>query len=266
MSEVSTRNIVFIKKFLTAVPPAALALLIQLFSLLLCLSTAFFLESHLGYSFPIFVYVSSLAALAAFFSFLVNMDWWWRAIQFFFPIMVVVFASIKIPSYFYLTAFIVLALVYWSSFRTQVPYFPSKPSLLPAILNLLPPEKSIKFIDVGSGLGGLLIELSNAKVSSHFFGVEIAPLPWFVSFLRGKYCKSTVRFLFGNYEKLHFSEYDFVFAYLSPAAMPELWIKAKREMRSGAVLLSYEFTIPNVAPDLCVNMDSNDPTLYLWRI
>ncbi len=247
-------------------PPAALALLIQFFSLLFCLSTAFLFESRLGYSLPLFVYVFSLAALAAFFSFLLKMDWWWCVIQFFFPIMIVVFSSSKIPSYFYLTAFIIFALVYWSSFRTRVPYFPSKPSLLPAVLDLLHPEASIRFIDVGSGLGGLLIELSNVNRESQFSGIEIAPLPWLVSFVRGKYCKSTVRFLFGNYEKLHFGEYDVVFAYLSPAAMPALWKKAKQEMRSGTILLSYEFIIPNVTPDLCINKDSNDPTLYLWRI
>jgi hypothetical protein len=262
----STRDIAIFENVARQIPPALLALFIQIISIFLCLISATLLEQQLGYSLPIFICVVSQAALAAFFSFMLNMDWWWRAIQFFFPILVVLFASAKIPSYYYLLVFLVFALVYWSSFRTRVPYYPSKPSLLPAILELLPKEEPINFVDVGSGMGGLLVELANVSKGSRFSGIEIAPFPWFVSFIRGRYCKSGVRFIFGDYERLHFSEFDVVFAYLSPAAMPGLWIKAKREMRSGTILLSYEFIIPDVEPDLCINRDSNDPTLYLWRI
>lgn len=266
MREDPKRLISGIEKMVALMPPAVLALFVQIFSLFICLSLIVFSESRFSYAFPIYVSIFFQAALVAFFSFLLKMDWWWCAIQFFFPILILVFASSNIPSYYYLTAFIIFWLVYWSSFRTRVPYYPSKRSLLPAILKLLPPGKTIKFIDVGSGLGGLLIELSDISSDSQFAGIEIAPLPWMISYLRGKYCGSAVRFLFGNYEKLHFGEYDVVFAYLSPAAMPALWEKAKNEMRSGTVLLSYEFIIPNVKPDLCINMNANDPTLYLWRI
>lgn len=266
MTENLNRVISYIEDILTRVPPALIALPIQIFSLLLSLLVVIFVELRLTHVVPIFAFIFIQSAFAAVFSFLLRMDWWWCAIQFLFPILVVVFAFSKIPSHYYLAAFIVFALVYWSSFRTRVPYYPSKSSLLPAILDLLRTGESLKFIDVGSGLGGLPIKLSLANKKNHFFGVEIAPLPWLVSFLRSKYCKSNAYFFFGNYEKLHFGEYDVVFAYLSPAAMPALWEKAKCEMRTGTILLSYEFIIPNVKPDLCINMSSNDPTLYLWRI
>lgn len=266
MSKNPKRLIASIEKMVVLMPPALLALFVQIFSLLICLSLVIFFESRFAYSFSIYVFIFSQAAVVAFFSFLLKMDWWWCAIQFFFPILVLLFASSRIPPYYYLAVFVVLGLVYWSSFRTRVPYYPSKKSLSPAILELLRQEDAIKFIDIGSGLGGLLIELSNIKKGSQFTGIEIAPLPWGVSFLRGMYCNSAVRFLLGNYEKLDFGEYDVVFAYLSPAVMPELWEKAKREMRSSTILLSYEFIIPNVKPDLCINMNPNDPILYLWRI
>ena len=266
MRENSREKNAFFESYLAQMPPAALALILQIFSLILVSALAIFSELHLAFSFSLSIFIVCQAVLAAFFSFLLKMDWWWRAIQFFFPILVVLFASSKIPANYYLLAFIIFVLVYWPSFRTRVPYYPSKPSLLPVILELLPKDKSINFIDVGSGMGGLLIELANVNKTSQFWGVEIAPFPWVVSFLRGKCYKSRVHFLYGKYEKLHFSDYDVVFAYLSPAAMPDLWTKAKREMRSGTILLSYEFIISDVKPDLCINNDSNDPTLYVWRI
>jgi predicted O-methyltransferase YrrM len=75
-------------------------------------------------------------------------------------------------------------------------------------------------------------------------GIELAPLPWLVSRLRAAWSGSRARFLRGDYEQLNFAEYDLVFAYLSPAAMPALWRKAQREMRPGSLLASYEFEIP----------------------
>ena len=266
MNQNSTENLAVFDRLVAKISPAAIALIVQVTSLILTSVIAIFSELKVDYLFSTGIYVACQAVFAAFFSFLLNMDWWWRAIQFLFPILVIFFASSKIPSIYYLFAFIILILVYWSSFRTRVPYFPSKASLLPTILELMSLEKSINFIDVGSGMGGLLIELSNANEKSRFSGIEIAPFPWLVSFLRGKYCQSRVHFFFGNYEKIHLAEYDVVFAYLSPIAMPQFWIKAKREMRSGTILLSYEFLIADVKPDLCINKDPNDPSLYIWRI
>ena len=137
---------------------------------------------------------------------------------------------------------------------------------MPAVLNLCCADRPLKFIDIGSGLGGLLVRLASAMPNSHFVGIEIAPLLWLLSYIRGKLFRSNVNFILGNYENINFSEYDVVFAYLSPAAMPYLWQKAKLEMNAGSVLLSFEFPVPDIAPDLCVKTGENEPILYLWRI
>lgn len=249
-----------------SLPPAIQALFIQLVSLALSLALLFFATSFLIVSPSLYFVVFVQAAFAAFFSFMRGMDWWWWGIQFFFPILAIIFLAFEIPSYYYLVAFVFLGLLYWSTFRTQVPYYPSKPALLPIVLSLLDENKAVRFVDIGSGLGGLLIRLSDVRNDSHFVGIEIAPLPWFISWVRAKILKSKVQFLFGSYEDADFGAYDVVFAYLSPAAMPALWAKVKAEMSPGSLLLSYEFLIPDVKPDLCVKMAVNEPNLYVWRI
>jgi hypothetical protein len=56
-----------------------------------------------------------------------------------------------------------------------------------------------------------------------------------------------------------------VFAYLSPAAMPALWQKARREMRPGSLLLSHEFPIPGKEADLVLRPQGG-AALYGWRL
>lgn len=246
--------------------PAIHALLIQVVSLVFSLALLFFCNFVLLVSPSLYFIVFAQAAFAAFFSFMHSMDWWWWWIQFFFPILAIIFFTFEIPPHYYLIAFAFLGLVYWSTFRTQVPYYPSKPALFPIVLNLLDLGKPVKFVDIGSGLGGLLIKLSVAREDSQFVGIEIAPLPWLISWVRAKIFQSKVQFILGSYENADFGAFDVVFAYLSPAAMPALWVKARKEMRPGSLLLSYEFLIPDVKPDLCVKMAVNEPNLYVWRI
>jgi hypothetical protein len=250
----------------TKLPPAIHALLLQIVSVFINLLMLLLSSVMLTNSLPLFFYVLAQAAFAAFFSFLRGMDWWWLIIQFFFPIFIVVSLFLEISSIYYLSGFILFSLAYWSTFRTQVPYYPSKASLLPEILKLCRIDRPIRFIDIGSGLGGLLIRLSSVMPSSHFVGIEIAPLLWFISYLRGKLFRSQVNFILGDYEKINFGEYDIVFAYLSPAAMPDLWSKVQREMTAGSLLLSFEFPVPDATPDLCIKIAMNDPILYVWRI
>lgn len=247
-------------------PPAIQALLIQLVSLVFSLALLVLFNFVLLVPPSLYFIVFAQAAFAAFFSFICGMDWWWWVIQFFFPIFAIIFVTFEIPSHYYFIAFVFLGLLYWTTFRTQVPYYPSKPALLPVVLRLLDGERPVRFVDVGSGLGGLLIQLSEVRDDSHFVGIEIAPLPWLISWVRAKIRKSKVQFVFGNYESADFGEYDVVFAYLSPAVMPGLWIKVKEEMSPGSLLLSFEFLIPDIKPDLCVKTAVNEPNLYVWRI
>ncbi len=129
---------------------------------------------------------------------------------------------------------------------------------------LLPQQKAFSFVDIGSGLGGLILYLAGRFESASFIGVEIAPLPWLASYLRVQFKNganaSNAQFLRSNYENLDFSKFDVVFAYLSPAAMSALWQKAKKEMRPGSILISYEFPILGIEPDLSINVLNNAVT------
>ena len=198
-----------------------------------------------------------------------RLDWWWSVIQPVLPLTMLFMAGIDIPSWCYLFVFLVLLFSYWSIFRTRVPYFPSTHSVWVAMDDLLPKGKPLSFIDIGSGMGGLVLHLANVRPESRFDGIEIAPLPWLISRFRAWKSHAPVRFMRGNYEGLDFSGFDVIFAYLSPAAMPALWLKVQREMKKGSIFVSYEFPIPQVDADLCIYPEKtviNNATIFIWRI
>lgn len=192
---------------------------------------------------------------------------WWLPIQLLFPLAVILMLALHLPSWIYLGAFVALLALYWTTFRTQVPFYPSGRATWDTVEALLPfsSNRPLRCIDIGSGFGGLVMHLAARHPESSFIGIEVAPLPWIVSRMRARLACSSAHFIRGDYHALDFADYDLVFAYLSPAAMPALWDKARREMRKGTLLLSYEFPIPDVEPSLVRHPTERSPALYGWR-
>jgi hypothetical protein len=190
---------------------------------------------------------------------------WWLAIQLLFPLALLGAIGLRLPSWLFLAGFLILLLIYWSTFRTQVPYYPSGKRAWDAVAGLLPQDRPVAMVDIGSGLGGLVLELARRRPDSCFSGIEVAPLPWLLSLVRARLAGSRARFMRGDYESLDLGAYDVVFAYLSPAAMSALWRKASAEMRPGALLLSYEFVIEDAAPDFTIAPGGRGPVIYGWH-
>ena len=190
---------------------------------------------------------------------------WWIVIELLFPVAALTTAAVHLPPLLFLLGFLFLLLLYWSTFRTQVPFYPSGPRVWRAVLALLPATPGVRVIDIGSGLGGLAMNLAVQRPDASITGIELAPLPWLISQARARLMRNPARFVRGDYEKLDFAQFDVVFAYLSPAAMPALWQKAQREMRPGALLLSYEFFIAGTVPEITVLPHPQGPVLYGWR-
>lgn len=244
--------------------PAVRAVLIQLGSFLLVLAVAHGMWVAADSELTLASAALLQGAFAAILSRWFGLATWWLVIQALFPITLIATLSLQLPPIVFLVAFLFLMGLYWSTFRTQVPFYPSGQATWKAVGSALLTDRPIQFIDIGSGLGGLVLHLARSRPESSFTGIEIAPLPWAVSFLRRCVSPGNVRFIRGDYSRLDFASYDVVFAYLSPAAMPALWEKASAEMQPGALLLSYEFGIPGVEPHLISTPVNGGPVLHGW--
>jgi hypothetical protein len=244
--------------------PAVRALLIQCLCLPLTLA-AVWLLARAGLPMSYLVVALVQGAWAALLSWRAGLASWWRLIGFGFAPALVLAQSLQLPPGLFLGAFLVFLLVYWSTFRTQVPYYPSGRAVWDIVAGLLPPDRPARAIDIGSGLGGLVLELARRRPDCRIDGIELAPLPWLASRLRAALQGSRARFLRGDYERLDFGRYDLVFAYLSPAAMTALWRKAEKEMRPGSVLVSYEFSIVDREPNRRFVTTDSKKILYLWH-
>lgn len=210
-------------------------------------------------------------AVAAALSRMAGLARWWLLIQFLFTPALVLVLALNIPSGFFLAAFLIMLVVYWSTFRTQVPLYLSSRKIWNALELLLPataPGKDFTFMDIGSGIGGVLTHLARVRPDGRYYGVEAAPLPYLLSRLRiglGGYRNCQVQW--GSLWDCNLAQYDVVFAYLSPVPMEQLWRKVKSEMRPGTVFISNTFAVPDHPPQQTFTVDDlHHSTLYIWRM
>ena len=251
--------------------PAVRALLIQCGAAPLSLGLVYLLAT---FHFPVdYLTVAVLHGLvAAAITWAAGLAVWWRAIEFVFPLAVLAALSLRLPPWLFLAVFLVLLGLYWSTFRTQVPYYPSHPAVWDAVRQQLPPPRlaedgsarPLRVIDIGSGLGGLVLYLARVRPDIECVGIELAPLPWLYSRLRALLGGHRARFILGDYERLDFARFDLVFAYLSPAAMGALWRKCEAEMGRDSILISYEFAIDARAPDQTIHATDDTAEIYKW--
>lgn len=246
--------------------PATLAMLIQIFSVIaIYLSITvvnYFFAINLSITTLVILQSVSTVALCT----LVGMAVWWRWIHGVFPLAMLMMSMWAVPSEVYLIGFLVSLSIFWTTFRSQVPFFPSRPVVWHKVAELISQHQETRMVEIGSGLGDLSMHIAKNRKNSQVEGIEIAPLPWLISRLRAWITRSSVRFKLGDYRELDFAQYDLVFAYLSPAAMSDLWKKAQQEMRTGSLLVSYEFEIPGVRPSFRITNGKKTPTIFVWKM
>ncbi len=253
--------------YYSKLPPSILALLIQALAAFLTYMSLSLTGWQLGAVFAAFI----CGGYAAVLSQLIGLARWWVWISLLFAPALVVAMSLDIAPIWFLMAFLIMLLVYWSAFRTQVPLYLSSIKVWKSLAGLLPTDAlstNFKFIDLGSGLGGVLTYLGRVRPEGHYSGVEYAPLPFVWSWLRIKFARlSNCQVHWGSLWDVDLSQYDVVFAYLSPVPMDELWHKARKEMRPGTMFISSTFGVAEHPPQQSIQVeDLHRSTLYVWHM
>lgn len=205
-------------------------------------------------------------ACAALASQAIGMPRWWLILHFsFLPAALWLMQRGNIAPGWYLMAFLLLLLVYWRTDRSQVPLYLSNTTTAQAVLNLLP-ARPCRVVDLGCGTGGLLRYLARARPDCTFLGIEHAPLPWLWARIRiAVYRLPNLHFRYGNFWRLNLAEFDVIYAFLSPVPMPNLYLKARAQMHDDALLISNSFTIPDITPELTVEVaDRRATRLYCY--
>ena len=190
--------------------------------------------------------------------------WWWLINLLFMPLAVLALA-LQIAPGWYLLAFALTLLVFWRTDKSRVPLYLSNADTAAAIAALLP-DQACDFIDLGCGDGHLLHRLADARPNCRFTGIEHAPATWLLAKLMNL-GRPNVNIRYGDFWQQNLSQFDIVYAFLSPAPMPALADKARTEMADGKLLISNSFPIPGQETETVIEVaDRRLTQLFCYKI
>lgn len=167
---------------------------------------------------------------------------------------------------FLLTVLIVFGTAAWAGL-VAAPWVPVRARDVKRMISLAGVNKGQTVIDLGSGDGRLLLEA--AQRGANAIGYEISVLPYVWSKIRiaiQRKAEGTAKVLFKDFYSQRMGEADVVVAFLTPPAMARLGPKLHRELRSGARVASYAFSIPGWIPDHVDKPTSGQVSIYVYTV
>ena len=192
--------------------------------------------------------------------------WWWRVIHALFAPLLWLGLQLELPPAVPLLLFLLLFLFFRGAASGQIPLYLSGRATAGRMADLLPAGS--RLLDVGAGIGSLLLPLARLRPDLRLAGIENAPLPWLIGWWRSLTRRPRIAWHWGDFWQHSLAPYDVVYCFLSPAPMEALWHKALGEMRPGTLLVSKAFPVPGLTPaEVRETADGNpDDTLYLYRL
>jgi hypothetical protein len=248
--------------------PVFAALLAQGAGAMAAFGTSFAIEYAFGDSLPLLLVLAGQGIAAAIVGSRLHLARWWIPINLVLPPAAGLALMLRLPGWVYLALFAALLLFYWNAGSDRVPLYLSSRRAKEALAALLPAGPGVRFLDLGSGFGGTVLALAAKRREGEFLGIESAPLPFALSWLRITFAGlPQARVVYGDFWKLDLAGYDVVYAFLSPAPMAELFHKARAEMTPGSLFVSNTFEVPGEAPERTIELeDWRRSRLMIWRM
>lgn len=207
--------------------------------------------------------VSALAMVAA--SRIGAGSWVWTAVNAAMPLCGLTVVAFKVPATPFLVAALFALAIFGPAAAYRVPLYLSGRCAARALRLLMAARKAPLVADLGCGVGTILVEASRLK-SSRVIGAEAALVPYLICRARLWLAGATnCEIRFGDLFAMDLRGVDIAYAFLSPAPMPRLIAKARREMPRGSLLVSNTFGSSADPPDRMIRLpDAKRSYLLVW--
>jgi len=247
-------------------PPILLAMFALLVAVLICIALLAVLTRFTDLRPQLPITLGAIGLTAALIGVGLKLARWWAPILLLLPAALGASLYFSVPPWVYLTCFLALVIVFWNAAGERVPLYLTNSRTWAAIDGLIGRDAS-SFIDLGCGLGGILVYLGRRRPDMTFTGIESAPIPYMISKLRVRlFGPKNVYIRFGDMWAENLGDFDTVYGFLSPQPMSRLYRKVTTEMRPETTFISNSFAVEGQEPDDIIDVEDRRQTrLLIWR-
>lgn len=246
-------------------PKILLALMAQLIALLLLALGVTLLKYVVTPPYNDWALVVTQGVLAAIIGCRIGLPCWWRWIQLFIPIGLYAALMVGFSPLWALAIFIVLWLVFRNAVVERVPLYLTNHITRQALRQMIKQDQAVRFVDLGCGLGENVKFMAQQPNVKYAVGVETAPLPYLIAKFRSVGSRAQIHRQ--DLWSVDLSQFDLVYAFLSPEPMAKLWQKVQNEMQPGSRFVSNSFAVEGGEPtDVWQLADKRQTQLFIYHV
>lgn len=152
---------------------------------------------------------------------------------------------------------------------TRVPYAPTPKNTIEKILDLIHVRPGERLYDLGAGDGRVLFAAE--KRGARARGFELSPFSYIRTAVKIKLTQSRAQIFFKNFFFADLGDADIIFCFLVGAVMLKLEKKLQKELKPGAMVISYGFSFPGWKPAQIITPEENklqsgfSTPLYIYK-
>ncbi len=160
--------------------------------------------------------------------------------------------------------------ILYATIKTGSSPMPSTPAIRRAILEAILAEKAStgRCLELGSGWGGLARTIAETFPQRTVTGVELSPLPWFVSkIFQVVFGPTNLAFLNTDITAVDCRDVDLVVCYLSGETLKRIAPVLEQVLPPDCVIVSAMFSWPGRVPvQTVVAQDMHHSPVYVYRL
>ncbi len=148
--------------------------------------------------------------------------------------------------------------------KSAAPFFPSAKSTVRLALAAADLRPGESFYDLGAGTGASIV-VADREFGARAIGSEISILPYLLAKIRIFLSRSKAKMRFEDLFNEDVRDADVVFCFLAERVLGRVAEKLRKELKPGARIVSYAFTLPGMVPERTIPVHGAWK-LYLYRI
>lgn len=138
-----------------------------------------------------------------------------------------------------------LSNLFYSSLKVRVPYIKTSRWAVQTILEEINPKKGDKVVELGCGNARVIRAIKKKYPQIKAKGYEVAWWPYLKAKQKIKKENLNIDLTRKNFYNADLSDSDIIFCFLISSVMPRLEKKLQKELKPGAIVISYIFSFPN---------------------
>ena len=153
-------------------------------------------------------------------------------------------------------------------FSGYAPFFATSGKILDRVVNELNLKDNAAIYELGCGRAGFLrrIEKKFPKMS-RLVVVEYFLMPFIIAGIQLSFQKSKIKILKKNLFDVNLKEADIIYCFLNKQAMKKLKEKFLKECKRGVQIISYQFSLPDMAPEKVIDINENNrDKVYFYKM